>query len=64
MKKVKKKPFIAMMVQFFRTREFVSVKMNKKAVITNTDELVYNDHPRAPKVVPPIVRWSLFRGNL
>ena len=30
----------------------------------NTVKLVYNDHPRDPKIVAVVDRWSLFRGHL
>ena len=29
----------------------------------NTVKPVYNDHPRDPKVVTVVDRWSLFRGS-
>ncbi len=30
---------------------------------SNTDKLVYNDHPWDPKIVAVGDRWSLFRGH-
>ena len=32
--------------------------------IANTVKPVYNDHPRDPKIVSVVDRWSLFRGHL
>ncbi len=32
-------------------------------VFKSTVELVYNDHPRDPKIVTVVDRWSLFRGS-
>jgi len=37
--------------------------MSKKINI-NTVKPVYNDHPRDPKIVAVVDRWSLFRGHL
>ncbi len=38
--------------------------MNKGKVFIYTVKPVYNDHPRDPKIVAVVDRWSLFRGHL
>ncbi len=40
-----------------------SISLNLNAEIEYTVKLVYNDHPRDPKFVAVVVRWSLFRGR-
>ncbi len=42
---------------------WVELFMSKKINI-NTVKPVYNDHPRDPKIVAVVDRWSLFRGHL
>jgi hypothetical protein len=36
---------------------------SKKGFYIATVKLVYNDHPRDPKLVAAVDRWLLFRGS-
>ncbi len=45
----------------YTNSKFLKATNMKKS---STVKLVHNDHPRNPKVVAVIDRWSLFRGHL
>jgi hypothetical protein len=40
------------------------VKLSKLILFGNTIKPEYNDHPRDPKIVVFVDRWSLFRGSI
>jgi hypothetical protein len=47
-----------------RIRKQLDLWLWKRSMYLDAVKPVYNDHPRDPKIVAVVDRWSFFRGHL